>query len=78
MSKIDDLTKVAAALSDQQLDGLLDFARSLAEGSYLETAPPEVRDAIERGLSQYRPGLGEPADVVFQGLRRRLEEPKSE
>jgi len=78
MSKIDDLTKVAAGLSDQQLDGLLDFARSLAGEPYLETAPPEARDAIERGLSQYRAGLSESADVVFQGLRRRVEEPKSE
>ncbi|MGD9804548.1 MAG: hypothetical protein AB7E81_08540 [Hyphomicrobiaceae bacterium] len=73
MSKIDDLTRVAAGLSDQQLDGLIDFARNLASQPYFENAPPEARHAIERGMSQYHSGFSEPAADVFRHLRRRLD-----
>lgn len=73
MSKLDDLTKVAAGLSDQQLDGLLDYAWTLADERYFENAPPEAREAIERGLSQYRAGATEAGGDALRRLRHQLD-----
>jgi hypothetical protein len=73
MGKLEDLTEVAAELSDQQLDGLIDFARALTHEAYFHGAPDEVRDAVARGLAQHRSGSSEPASKTFDELRRRLQ-----
>jgi hypothetical protein len=75
MGKLEDLTKVAAELSDQQLEGLIDFARTLTREAYFYGAPGGAHDAVARGLAQYRSGSSEPASKAFEDLRRRLDDP---
>jgi len=68
MNKLEDLTKVAADLSDQQLDGLIDFAPALADEAYYHRAPEGARHAVARGLAQYRSGASELASKTFDDL----------
>ena len=53
MTKAEQLTAVAQRLSDEQVDALLSFARSMAEEqSYYDKASPEALASLERGLEQ--------------------------
>jgi hypothetical protein len=52
MTKAEQLTAIAERLSDDQIESLLFFARSMAEKPYYDTASPEALASIERGLRQ--------------------------
>lgn len=57
MTKAEQLTAVANQLSDEQVEALLSFARSMADRtSFYEEAPPEALASLERGLDQLRRG----------------------
>lgn len=74
MNKIDELTRIAGSLRDDQLDGVIGFVRALAaERAVIDTVPREALASVERGLAQHRLGETESADLVFGRLRRRVE-----
>jgi hypothetical protein len=69
MTKAEQLTAVAQRLSDEQIDALLSFARSMAEDvAFYEKAPPEALASLERGLDQIARG----EHVSLDELSRRL------
>ena len=70
MTKTEQLTDVAEQLSEEQVDALLSFARSLAEEPFFEKAPAQALTSLERGLRQIDRG-----ETVSMGeLSKRLEE----
>jgi predicted transcriptional regulator len=73
MSKLDELTKAASGLPDDQLDGLIDFARALASEPFYPSAPVAARDAIDRGLAEHRAGMSAPATEVLGRLWQRVQ-----
>ena len=56
MTKAEQLTAVAERLSEEQIEALLSFARSMAEEPFYEKAPPEALASLERGLEQVARG----------------------
>lgn len=72
MNKIDELAKAAAGLPEEHLDGLIDYARTLAAEPFYYSAPAEAKDAIERGLSEYRSGASVPASGALERLQQRV------
>ena len=56
MTKAEQLTAVAERLSEEQIEALLSFARSMAEEPFYEKAPPEALASLERGLEQIARG----------------------
>ena len=56
MTKIEELTSILAKLSDEQVEALLDWARSMVEPTAYETASPEALASIARGLEQSERG----------------------
>jgi hypothetical protein len=76
MSKIDQLIEAATALTDEQIDGVLAYTRSLApslagESAYA-SASPDVLASIQRGLTQAKPGDTQPAAAVFVRLQAKI------
>ena len=69
MTKTEQLTVVAAQLSEEQIDALLFFAKSMADEPYYATAPQEALASLERGLDQL--DRGETASL--DELAKRLE-----
>ena len=69
MTKAEQLTAVAERLSDEQIDALLSFARSMTEESFYDTAPLEALASLERGLEQVARG----ETVSLDELSKRLE-----
>jgi len=69
MTKAEQLTAVAERLSDEQIDALLSFARSMTEESFYDKAPPEALASLERGLEQVARG----ETVSLDELSKRLE-----
>jgi hypothetical protein len=69
MTKTEQLTVVAERLSEEQIDALLAFARSLTEDPFYESAPPDALASLQRGLEQADRG-----DIVsLNELSARLE-----
>jgi len=68
MTKTEQLTAVAAQLSDEQLDALLSFARSMSDEPFYDRASPEAMASIERGLEQIARG----ETVSLDELSKRL------
>ena len=69
MTKAEQLTAVAERLSDEQIDALLSFARSLVqEGSFYDKAPPEALASLELGVEQLARG----ESVTLEELSQRL------
>ena len=56
MTKAEQLTAIAERLSEEQIEALLSFARSMAEEPFYEKAPPEALASLERGLEQVARG----------------------
>ena len=56
MTKTEQLTAVAARLSEEQVDALLSFAQAMADEPFYEKAPPEALASLERGLEQIARG----------------------
>lgn len=73
MTKIEQLTRTATALPDEQIDGLIAYARYLATEPVYYTAPPEALASLERGLAEHAAGTARPADEVFARLMQRVE-----
>ena len=68
MTKTEQLTVVAGRLSEEQVDALLTFARSMADEPFYEKAPPEALASLERGLEQIARG----ETVSLDELSKRL------
>jgi hypothetical protein len=76
MTKTEQLTAVAAQLSEEQVEALLSFAQSMAGEPFFENAPPEALASLERGLEQIARG----ETMSLDALSKRLEaaaKPKS-
>ena len=73
MSKIEQLTRTAAALSDEQIDGLIVYAAYLAGRPYYYSAPPEALASIERGLEQHERGDTVTATAAFDRLQAKID-----
>lgn len=56
MTKAEQLTVVAERLSEEQIDALLSFARSMTEEPFYDKAPPDALASLERGLEQLARG----------------------
>jgi hypothetical protein len=69
MTKTEQLTAVAERLSEEQIDALLSFARSMADKPLYEMAPPEARASLDRGLEQIARG----ETMSLEELSKRLE-----
>ena len=69
MTKTEQLSAVAARLSEEQIDALLSFARSMTDEPFYEKAPPEALASLERGLEQLARG----ETVSLDELSKRLE-----
>jgi predicted transcriptional regulator len=68
MTKAEQLTAVAEKLSDEQVDALLSFARSMADEPFYDQAPPDALASLERGLQQVARG----ETVSLEELSERL------
>ncbi|MDZ4843519.1 MAG: hypothetical protein SH859_15440 [Hyphomicrobium aestuarii] len=71
MTRTQELTAVADQLNEDQLAGLLAYARYLEGDSVHATASPEALTSIERGLEQAERGETSPAADVFKRLRQK-------
>lgn len=69
MSKIEQISREVASLSEQQLEAALEFIRDLKREPFLHSAPPEAWESIARGREQA--SRGETIDL--QELSRRLQ-----
>ena len=69
MTKAEQLTAVAKRLSEEQMDALLSFARSMTEEPFYDKAPPEALASLQRGLEQTARG----ETVSLDELSKRLE-----
>jgi predicted transcriptional regulator len=72
MTKIEKLTQAATALSDEQLDGLLAYVRSLASEPFYNSAPPEALASLDRGLADARAGRVIDGDEAFKASAARI------
>lgn len=73
MTKIDQLARAAATLSDDHIDGLIAYAAYLAGRPLYHVAPPEVLASIDRGLAQHARGDTAPATTVFDRLQAKID-----
>ena len=69
MTKVEHISREAAALSDDQLEAALEFIRSMKCDPFFYSAPPEALASIERGLEQIDRG----EHIDLNALSRRLE-----
>jgi Holliday junction resolvase len=69
MTKAEQLTVVAERLSEEQIEALLSFARSMTGEPYYDKAPPEALASLELGLEQVARG----ETISLDELSRRLE-----
>ncbi len=73
MTKIEQLAEAAIALPDDQIDGLIAYARYLVSEPLYYSAPPEALTSIRQGLAEYEAGNSMPADDVFYRIRKKIE-----
>ena len=73
MTKMEQLTQTAAGLSEEQIDGLIEYADYLAGQPRYYTIPPDVLASIDRGLAQYANGDTNPASTVFDRLQTKID-----
>ncbi|RTL65994.1 MAG: hypothetical protein EKK41_19495 [Hyphomicrobiales bacterium] len=74
MSKIDKLTEIAGKLSEDQIEGLIHYAQTLVEEPFLDRAPPEALESLERGLADARAGRVIDAKIVFERLEKKIKD----
>jgi hypothetical protein len=77
MTKIDQLTQAARSLTDEQIDGVLAYAKSLSGEAYYATAPADALASIERGLAQLAASDTRSAGDVFQRLQAKIDAARS-
>ncbi|MEI9902058.1 MAG: hypothetical protein WDN31_20340 [Hyphomicrobium sp.] len=68
MGNIERLQEVAQALTDEQVEALITFARSMKDKPFYDSAPPEALASIERGQAQIERG----ETVSMEDLAHRL------
>ena len=73
MTKIEQLTEAATALTEEQLDGLLAYTKYLTGETYYSTASDDARASIERGLAQHAAGDTVLATSVFARLQTKID-----
>jgi hypothetical protein len=56
MNRTEPLTRAAEVLSDEQLEGLVAYARYLKSEPYYKSAPDELLSSIQRGLDDAAAG----------------------
>lgn len=72
MTKTELLTAEVSDLTDEQVDGLIAYARYLKSEPMYYSAPPEVLASIERGLADAEAERVSPGEKVLDGLRKKL------
>jgi predicted transcriptional regulator len=72
MNRTEQLARAAEVLSDEQLEGLVAYARYLNSESYYATAPDDVLLSIERGLYDAAAGRVTTGTEVFQRISKKL------
>ena len=77
MTKTERLTAVAERLTNEQVEALLDFARSMAEEPFYDRAPPEALASLERGLGQLDRGETVSLDELAGRLEAAAKPPSS-
>jgi hypothetical protein len=73
MTKLDILNDTARSLSSEQLEALIDFARSMGKRRFADTAPPEALAALDKGLAEIRQGQTVAGPDVFDRLDKKLQ-----
>lgn len=68
MTKIEQIAREAAALSEYQLEAALEFIRAMKSEPFYFSAPPEARASIERGFAE----IGRGETVSLDEVERRL------
>lgn len=74
MSKIDKLTEIAGKLTEDQIEGLIHHAQLLLDEPFLDQAPPEALQSLERGLEDEREGRVIEARVAFDMLEKKFKD----
>jgi hypothetical protein len=69
MTKAEQLAGVAGRLSEEQIDALLSFARSMTEEPFYDKASPEALASLDRGLEPIARG----ETVSLDEISKRLE-----
>lgn len=70
MTKIEQISREAAALSDYQLEAALEFIRNMKKEPFFYSAPPEALASIERGREQLARGEQIDLDELSRRLKR--------
>ena len=68
MSKIEQLTQAATALSEDQIDDLIGYAKYVAGRPLYYSAPADVLASVERGLAEHAAGTTASARDAFACL----------
>lgn len=68
MTKIEQISREVASLSDYQLEAALEFIRSMKREPLYYSAPPEALASIERGFAEMDRGETYDLDDVAQRL----------
>lgn len=77
MGKVEQLIEAAVPLADEQVDGLIAYARSLLLEPVYSSAPLEAMASIERGLAQVAKGETVAAEDVFARIFAKLDQRKT-
>jgi len=72
MTKGEQLADVAQVLSDEQLDGVIAYARYLRGQPFYKSAPPEALASIERGLTDAAAGRVVEAESVLADIDAKI------
>jgi len=68
MTKVEQISREAEGLSDEQLNATLDFIRTMKRDPFFYSAPIEALESIERGREEIARGEG----VGFAEAARRF------
>ena len=72
MTKIDQLTEAATALSDDQIDDLIGYAKYVAGRPFYYSASAAVLASVERGLAEHAAGTSASAVDAFARLHEKI------
>lgn len=76
MTKVEQISREAEALSDYQLEAALEFIRAMKCDPFFFDAPPEALASIERGREQLSRGETISLDELSQRLKRAATPPE--
>ena len=72
MNKIEELTSTAAKLAPEQIEALLQLARSMHGPAAFYSAPADVLAALDRGLAEIAAGKTVDGNDVLDRIDRKL------